>query len=104
MDQAILTQASSFILTPRCFFHNPLHVFFADAYIGYCVLQWSMSVSKGKSDKATSRTEDVRSTDLPFNPSLLFNVSVVGIRAHHRTATGASSHVPNTKLAADPSI
>ena len=43
-----------------------------------------MSVSKGKSDEATSCTEDVHSTDHPFNPLLLFNVSVVGIRAHHR--------------------
>ena len=43
-----------------------------------------MSVSKGKSDKAMSRTKDVRSTDFPFNLSLLFNVFVVGIRTHHR--------------------
>ena len=43
-----------------------------------------MIVSKGKSDKATSRTKDVHSTDLPFNPLLLSAVSVVGIRAHHR--------------------
>ena len=78
----------SFISTPRCFFHNPLHVFFTDIQIlifsGYCVLQRSMSVSKGKSDKATSRIKDVRSTDLHFNLPLLFNVSVVGIRTHHR--------------------
>ena len=59
-------------------------MFFTDAYIGCCVLQWSMSVSKGKSDKATSCTKNVRSTDLPFNPLLLFNVSVVGTCAHHR--------------------
>ena len=43
-----------------------------------------MRVSKGKSGKATSRTKDVRSTDFPFNLSLLFNVFAVGICAHHR--------------------
>ena len=90
MDQAILTQASSFKfhIKPALLFSQPIACVFRrclpNAYIGYCVLQWSMSVSKGKSDKATSCTKDVRSTDLPFNPSLIFNVSVVGIRAHHR--------------------
>ena len=51
------------------------------SFCEYSVLQWSMSVSKGTS---TSRTKDVRSTDLSFNLSLLLNFCVVGIRAHYR--------------------
>ena len=47
------------------------------SFSGYSVLQRSMSVSKGTS---TSRTKDVRSTDLPLNRSLLLNFCVVGIR------------------------
>ena len=44
----------------------------------------SMSVSKGKSDKATFRIKEVCSTDPPLNPSLSVNVATPGMRAHHR--------------------
>ena len=44
----------------------------------------SMSVRTGKSDKATSRNKEVRSTDISSNPSLSFNVAVAGTCAHHR--------------------
>ena len=44
----------------------------------------SVSVSKGKSDKATFLIKEVCSTDLPLNPSLSVNVAVAGMRAYRR--------------------
>ena len=80
--------SSNFVPAPRYFYHNPLPVFFADPHLKFSVaialFNGSMSVRKGKSDKGMFHINDVRSTDLPFNPSLSFNVSVTGIRAHRR--------------------